>query len=95
MGADDLSDIEARLASVEERVEALPTVEREEDAAAHAHATFALMRALVLSLPSAQARQICDAALFHIGENPGARFPSYLTDAIADAVRGVAGEIRS
>ncbi|MBF0324220.1 MAG: hypothetical protein HQL42_04035 [Alphaproteobacteria bacterium] len=90
-----MDDIEARLASVEERVEALPTVKREEDAATHAHAAFALLRAMLLSLPPAEARKVCDNALFFIGENPDGLFPEYLKDAIADVVRGVVEEIRS
>lgn len=95
MVSSDQEDIEARLAHVEERVEALPTVTREEDAAAHAHAAFALLRALLVSLPSAEARKVCDNALSFIGENPGGAFPVYLGNAIADVVRGISNEIRA
>ncbi|MGE5515023.1 MAG: hypothetical protein ACM31D_04295 [Bacteroidota bacterium] len=95
MISSDLDDIEARLANVEERVNDLPTVAREEDADAHAYAAFALLRALLLSRPSGEACKVCDDALFFIGQNPGGLFPDYLTKAIADVVRGIYNEIQA
>ena len=95
MSSNDLDDIEARLASVEERVNDLPTVAREEDADAHAYAAFALLRALLLSRPSGEARKVCDDALFFIGQNPDGLFPDYLANAIADVVRGISNETQA
>lgn len=95
MSSNDLDDIEVRLANVEERVNDLPTVAREEDADAHAYAAFALLRALLLSRPSDEARKASDDALFFIGQNPGGVFPDYLTRAIADVVRGISNEIQA
>ncbi|HLO76517.1 MAG TPA: hypothetical protein VK196_08690 [Magnetospirillum sp.] len=93
MSSNNLDDIEARLASAEERVNDLPTVAREEDAAAHAYAAFALLRSLLLSQPSGKARKVCDDTLFFIGENPAGMIPDYLTNAVADVVRGISSKI--
>ena len=93
MMSSDMDDIEARLADVEERVNDLPTVAREEDAAAHAYAAFALLRSLLLSQPSGKAHKVCGDALFFIGEKQGEVFPDYLANAIAEIVRGISSEI--